>query len=91
LKGEGEQKDEADDMRAKMRPLCRYHVVVALLLCLAAIISTVGCATSSVGSYRSAFKNTNEPKYNQLGWIFDIFNGNNQKVEIEDWENDRTG
>ena len=91
MKGEGEQEEEANEMRAKMRPLCKYQVVVAMLLSMAVILSVVGCATSSMGIYRSSLKSTNEPKYNQLEWRFDLFNSNYQKVETEDWENDGTG
>jgi hypothetical protein len=78
-------------MHAKMMALCRYPVIVALLFSLVAISSVGGCGTSSMGSYRSSFQSTNEPKYNMFEWRFDLFNSAYQKVEKEDWENNEPG
>ena len=91
LEMEGDQKEEANKMHAKMKALCRRQVVVALLLFLLVILSTVGCGTSFLRSYRSSFQSTNEPRFNMLEWRFDLLNNKYQKVEKEDWEDDGAG
>ena len=92
MKREDDQKEEANEMRAKMMASSRYQVVVALILSLAVIVSAVGCGTNSLLTYRNSIKNTkqsaNEPRFNLFEWKFDLLNGNYQKVEKEDWEDD---
>ena len=92
MKREDDQKEEANEMRAKMMALSRYHVVVALILSLAVILSAVGCGTNSLLSYRNSILSTkqsaNESKFNMFDWRFDLLNSNYQKVGKEDWEDD---
>ena len=75
-----------------MMTLRRFHVVVALILSLAVILSAVGCGTNSLLSYRNSIQSTkqsaNEPKFTMFDWRFDLLNSNYQKVEKEDWEDD---
>jgi hypothetical protein len=93
LKGAGDQKKEAYELRAKMRASYRCQVIVALLLSLAVILSAVGCGTSSLGSYQSAFQSTNGSMFNMHEWRFEhnLLNSKYQKVEKEDWEDDGPG
>ena len=80
-------------MQAKMRALCRCRAVVALLFILAVMLSAVGCATSSPGSYRSSFQGTSEPKVSMRDWKIEhnLLNSRYQKLEKEAWEDDSSG
>lgn len=89
MKGEGDQKEEVNEMRAKMRALCRCQVVVSRLLSLSVILSAVGCGTSFMESAQSAFQSTNDTRFNMFEWRLDLINSNYQKADKEGWEDDR--
>ncbi len=76
-------------MGAKMRALRRYQVVVAGLFIGAVIISAVGCGTSSLG-YRASWQDAGGPRLSMYNGKIEhnLFNGRDQKVEKEDWEDD---
>jgi hypothetical protein len=80
-------------MSAGVRLLCRCQVVFTCLFCLAIILLAVGCGTSSLGSYQSAFSNTSGAKFNMHEWRFehDLFNSKYHRAEKEDWEDDGPG
>lgn len=90
MKGAGDQKEELNEMGAKMRTLCGCQVVVAVLFILAVIFSAVGCGTSSVGSYRASLRDTGGPKLDIHNWVIehDLLNHRYVKAEKEDWEDD---
>ena len=90
MNGEDDHEEEANEMCAKMRALCRCQVVVAGLFTLMVILSAIGCGTSSLGSYRAALQDANGAKFNVHDFRFehDLFSGKNQKAGKEDWEED---
>jgi hypothetical protein len=89
LKGKADQKEEVNEMRAKMRALSRCHVVVSMLLSLSVILSAVGCGTSFMGRYQSALLSTNDTRSNMVEWKFDLMSSNYQKADKEEWDDDR--
>lgn len=80
-------------MPAKIRTSYGCQMVVALAFILALIVVAVGCGTSSLGSYQSAFSGTSGPKFNMHEWKFEhnLFNSQSQRAEKEDWEDDGPG
>lgn len=77
-------------MRAKMRTSCGCQVAVVVLFILAVIFSTVGCGTSSMGSYRASLRDTGGPRLDMHNWVIehDLFGGGYPKAGKEDWEED---